>query len=268
MMQTYRNRIRRQDGMSLIEASIVLSTIAILTAVMAPSINIYIDQARQARTREDIKTIGDAINEFITDNAEHQFLQVGMGASTEDAPSRTDGDRVDMLVSDGDLPTLSTAITAAGDTIWTQAVNGADIATLSDHLVENGPADDPTFSRYRNPVDVIIATPGDGSTGIDFARTDSSGQNAPYAWRGAYLRGPVRSDAWGNRYAVNVAFLDPSVGSAISGVDATWGPADYPRLDVFVLSAGPDEEIDTPFGQDGAVQYDDDFIYLVSSNAK
>jgi hypothetical protein len=39
-------------------------------------------------------------------------------------------------------------------------------------------------------------------------------------------------------------------------------------MDVFVLSAGPDEEIDTKSAQDGVVPGDDDFIYVVSSNAK
>ncbi len=34
---------------------------------------------------------------------------------------------------------------------------------------------------------------------------------------------------------------------------------------MFVLSAGPDEEIDTRSAQDGAVPGDDDFIYVVSS---
>jgi hypothetical protein len=172
-----------------------------------------------------------------------------------------------MLVSDGDIPGLSAAITTLGDTIWTQAVNGADIASFSDHLVENGPNDDNTTNRYRNPADITVPSPGAGTDGIDFSRTDSSGQNAPYAWRGAYLRGPVEPDPWGNRYAANVAFLDPVHFSTISGV-SNGDPLDFPRLDVFVLSAGPDEEIDTPFGMDGAVPGDDDFIYLVSTNAK
>jgi len=122
--------------------------------------------------------------------------------------------------------------------------------------------------RYRNPTDITVAAIGN----IDFARGESSGFNAPHAWRGAYLRGPVETDPWGNRYAVNVAFLDPRLDAApvaVNGViTAGFGTATYPRLDVFAISAGPDEEIDTKSAQDGAVAGDDDFIYVVSSNAK
>ena len=253
-----------EAGVTLIEAAIVIATVAVLAAIMAPSAAVYIDQARQAKAREDVKTISDAINAFIDDNAEHQFLINGSnGASNEIPPTRLDSNRVNLLVSDGDLPTLSAAV--AGETLWTQAVNGTTIDTLSNHLAENAPGESAN-ARYRNPSDITIATPGGNN--IDFARSESSGFNAPYAWRGAYLRSPVDPDPWGNRYAVNVAFLDPSPTAVIGGITAGFGTTDYPRLDVFVLSAGPDEEIDTKIAQDGAVPGDDDFIYLVSSHAK
>jgi hypothetical protein len=88
------------------------------------------------------------------------------------------------------------------------------------------------------------------------------------------MTGPVDPDPWGNRYAVNVAFLDPSPTAVLGGITATLavgsaiGVLDYPRMDVFVLSAGPDEEIDTKSAQDGVVPGDDDFVYVVSGNAK
>ncbi len=257
-------KLTNERGVTLIEASIVVATVAVLSAILAPASAIYIDQARQARTRGDITTIGDAINEFITDNAEHQFLINGSnGVSDDNPPTRLDGNRVNILVSDGDIPTLAAAV--AGETLWTQTVNGTTIDTLSNHLAENAPGELAT-SRYRNPSDITVPFPGGNN--IDFGRTDSSGLNAPYAWRGAYLRSPVNSDPWGNRYAVNVAFLDPAPTAVIGGITAGFGTGQYPLLDVFVLSAGPDEEIDTRIAQDGAVPGDDDFIYLVSTNAK
>jgi type II secretory pathway pseudopilin PulG len=259
-------RLLSARGVTLIEASIVLATISVLAAVMAPSVNIYVDQARQARVREDVKTIADGINQFITDNGEHQFLIVGNDGACDPniapcpPPFHDDGNRVNLLVSDGDVPTLA----VAGNTLWTQFVNFADIGTLADHLVDNAP-DGFTANRYRNPTDIIVATPG--ANQVDFGRTDSSGFNAPYAWRGAYLQGPINGDPWGNRYAVNTVFLDPAPEGTIGGVPVI-GVADYPRMDVFVLSAGPDEEIDTAVAQDGAAPGDDDVIFLVSTNAK
>ena len=257
-------RIRAEAGVSLVEATLILSVIAVLSAIMAPAINDYVESARQARAREDVATIADAIQTFISDTGEHQFLvNASNGANDYTPPTRADGNRVNLLVSDGDIPTRATAV--SGETFWTVAVNGTTVDTLSNHLIENSPAEVAT-SRYRNPADISLLSPG--GSNIDFARTESSGFNAPHAWRGGYLRGPVLSDPWGNRYAVNVAFLDPAPTAVVAAITTGFGVIDYPRLDVFVLSAGPDEEIDTKSAQDGAVPGDDDIIYIVSSNAK
>jgi type II secretory pathway pseudopilin PulG len=261
--------LRTQRGMSLIEATIVLSVVALLTAILAPAAAGYIDTSRQARTREDVQAIAEAIQLFIADNGENQFLRFGHGFFSEEPPSRDDAAaaRVDLLVSDGDIPTLGSGVSS--ETFWTQAVGAAGdpVDTLANHLVQNTPGDEALGdTAYRNPSHIAV---GGGGTAIDFARAESGGFNAPFAWRGAYLRGPVSGDPWGNRYAVNVAFLDPSASTAVTGtITGSFTTTDYPRLDVFVLSAGPDEEIDTPSAQDGAVPGDDDFIYLVSSHAK
>jgi type II secretory pathway pseudopilin PulG len=253
-----------ERGVTLIEATVVLSVAAILAAMMAPGINGYIEQARQARTRQDVQSIAEAVQQFITDTGEHQFLRdASNGATDSTPPTRLDTNRVDMLVGDGDVPARATAVTA--DSIWTQAVDGTVVDTISNHLIENTPGES-TNQRYRNPTDVTVATPGGNN--IDFARAASSGFNAPHAWRGPYLRGPVDSDPWGNRYAVNVAFLDTSATDTRANFTNGGSPALFPRFDVFVLSAGADEEVDTAFAQDGAVPGDDDFIYLVASHAK
>ncbi|MEX2270378.1 MAG: hypothetical protein WD690_02835 [Vicinamibacterales bacterium] len=246
-----------QRGVSLVEVTIILAVVAMLASILAPSVNGYVDQARQARARQDTQVIAEAILDFVADNAEHQFLITASGGGMV-PPTRGDTNRVNLLVSDGDIPTTSTALT---ETFWTQAVNGGTVDTLSNHVIVNDPG-------YRNPTNITTTTPG--GTNIDFARAESSGFNAPYSWRGAYLRGPVRADPWGNRYAVNVAFMDPSPVDAFGAGIITTGflVADYARLDVFVLSAGGDKEIDTKSAQDGAVPGDDDFIFLVSSNAK
>jgi type II secretory pathway pseudopilin PulG len=269
--------MRSEQGMTLIEASIILAVVATLSAMLAPSINGYVEQARQARTRNDVRVIGEAILTFIDDNAEHQFLQVGKGGVNgfpEEPPDHADANRVELLVSDGDIPTLGSGV--SGETFWTRAVNLTTVDTLANHLGQNTPGDDCSGcagefgdTSYRNPIDISV---GGGGSNIDFARTESGGFNAPYSWRGPYLRGPVGADPWGNRYAVNVAFLDPAPNAVspvtVSNITAGFTTADYPRLDVFVISAGPDEEIDTKSAQDGAVPGDNDFIFVVSSHAK
>jgi len=66
-------------------------------------------------------------------------------------------------------------------------------------------------------------------------------------WRGSYINGPIDPDPWGNRYAVNVLYLRTAPTSN----------------DVFVVSTGPDEEIDTAFTVNGVVPGDDDIISVI-----
>jgi type II secretory pathway pseudopilin PulG len=251
---------------TLVEATVVLAVVSVLAAALAPGINGYIEQARLARAHQDVRTIADAIQAFIADNAEHQFLIDGSNGTTTQPPTRFDNNRVNLLVSDGDIPSRNATLVAGGETFWTGALDGAEVDTFSNHLIENSPVET-AGNRYRTATDITVSG---GGNNIDFARASSAGFNAPYSWRGPYLRGPVGPDPWGNRYAANVVFLDPAPTTApslpiTSGFSAA---LDYPRLDVFVLSAGPDEEIDTPSGQDGAVPGDDDIIAIVSSHAK
>ena len=253
-----------ERGVTLVEASVVLMVVATLAAILMPAVNGYVEQARQARARADLSAIAEAINSFITDNAEHQFLYVQNRAANGNPSLHADANRVDLLVGDGDIPPYSTALGAL-ESFWTQVLNAGTVDTLSNHLIENEPLE-AGAQRYRTPSDVVVAAPGGNN--IDFARTSSSGFNAPYAWRGGYLRGPVDPDPWGNRYAVNVAMLDPQVTVQPPNTQVLAPVADYSRMDVFVLSAGPDEEIDTPATMDGAVPGDDDLIHVVSSHAR
>ena len=187
------HRSSGEAGVSLVEATIILSVFALLASVLAPQVTGYIDTARQVRAREDAQVIADAIQSFIADNAEAQFLiNASNGATAGIPPTRGDANRVNLLVSDGDIPVLSTAL--AAETLWTTAVNGTTIDTLSNHLIENTPGE-ASGNQYRNATDITVAAPGGNN--IDFARSSSSGFNAPYAWRGAYLRGPVDPDQGG-----------------------------------------------------------------------
>jgi type II secretory pathway pseudopilin PulG len=194
-----------ERGVTLVEAAIVLSSLAILTAVAAPTASRTLDRARFVRAVAD----GEAIKAAIVNYRADAF----QGFSTNGA---SNGPLVEMLVSDGDIPR---ELGATGEAQWQApvATGGPGIVTmfLEDHLVMN--------------------TVGYPLTGGN-------------AWRGPYLDAPLDPDPWGNRYAVNVRFLR--------------APANTQR-DTVVLSAGPDERIDTAFDRDGMFPGGDDIIVMV-----
>jgi len=78
------------------------------------------------------------------------------------------------------------------------------------------------------------------------------------------MTAPIDPDPWGNRYAVNVGFLDPVANSA----NATAATINGYEEDVVVLSAGPDEEVDTEWAVDGLTPGDDDILYTLSGNSR
>jgi len=67
-------------------------------------------------------------------------------------------------------------------------------------------------------------------------------------WHGPYLETGVGADPWGHRYAVNVKHL--------SGGGA---------FDTFVVSAGPNGILETPFQADGTVARGDDIVVVLSA---
>ena len=114
----------------------------------------------------------------------------------------------------------------------------------------------------KNDVETLFG-PGDNPTEPDAARQWGSGKvtdalndqimtnaaNYPITgtnkWNGPYPS-ELRADPWGNAYLLNVKFLQPSQLSNLKSV--------------FVLSAGPNGEINTVFDGDTVTPGDDDIV--------
>jgi type II secretory pathway pseudopilin PulG len=228
---------------SLIEACIVLSGFAILTAMLAPSIGGYISDAQHAAAKKDLEVIGAALTRMLTDTGEAWILRDGNGAAATSPPSHAAGNRVDLLVSSGAVPTASVARATAGSD-WDDVVDNAAVQRLDYFLVANTPSN-VAANAYRTATSMSVATEFDPDSGALY--------NAEHAWRGSYLPGPIGPDPWGTRYAVNVEFLARAPGVGPSGN----------VNDVFVISAGPDRVIDTRFDIDGATAGNSDLINVL-----
>lgn len=263
--------LRRNGGWSLIELTIILIVLSILSAILVPVIGRYVHNAKIVRAREDCGALSSVIWMFIEDTANSHFLQDGspdpiQGASRSlgggSAPDQTAPNRVNLMVGDGDIPELG----PNGDARWLAKVNFGGVDFMAYHLVTNRPGNAPIHA-YRTPTDLgkgPINAPDDPM----FSRESSGGFNSEFAWRGPYISAPIDPDPWGNRYACNVKFLDPQDES--SNINAALGTdsGNGYEQDVVVLSAGPDEEVDTRYAVDGLASGDDDLACVISSNSR
>lgn len=99
----------------------------------------------------------------------------------------------------------------------------------------------------HDQLDAHLLQPSPRITGAD--------ENQHRRWYGPYLHAPVSADPWGNRYMVNICYFHPD-GLAIDGRGNV-------KRAVFVISAGPNRRIDTPFEQPitTATVRGDDIVY-------
>jgi len=244
-------RVRGGDqGMSLIEATVVLMVMSVIAAILAPPVRNYVLTTQQAAASSDVENIGAALGRMLDDLGETAVLRDGNGSSAALPPSHATGNRVDMLVTQGEVPALDASAVrpGAGVTDWDDSVNNAAIQMLDYYLVANTPSS-LAANAYRTGATMSVTTEFDPDSGAMF--------NAEHAWRGAYLPGPLGPDPWGNRYAINVEFLERPIGP---------GPAGNVN-DVFVLSAGSNGRIETRFNVDGATS-GNDVLYLVSGGTR
>jgi prepilin-type N-terminal cleavage/methylation domain-containing protein len=172
------NVMKNEKGMTLLEVIVVLAVLGALTAMLAPVVFRYIDDANRARAQADTRTIATAIQRMYGDTGRWPFYADGNGGtayvSSTDANflSSTPAPTCDMGTladCDGDLQFGSTAG-------WTST---AKADTIVRHLVTNA---DPAGS-------------GDPY---------NSTSTFPRAWKGPYTDAIPSVDAWGNPYLVNI----------------------------------------------------------------
>lgn len=248
--------LRNEAGMSLIEATIILMILFLLTAVLSPAIGDYVEDARHTKGKEDVEAIGISITR----------LQRDVGSCLKILASNPcdESNRVDILRSDGpdvlaaDLGSSAEAFTNTD--ITPSPINWDDDqdANVGDTMVNQFVANSPAYSTPAN------------STPTGYTR---SGPQSGLGWRGAYLAPAIGTDPWGKVYLANTAFL-------VVATDSTDGTAEGNRRggwsrDTFVISAGPNGLFDTPFG--GAVSTNvgrgiiiqgDDLIYPVRGDTR
>lgn len=263
------NRFRGQLGMSLVEATIILLVLMLLTGVIAPSIFDFVNDARRVKVKEDCEALGVTLARLVRDVGTCVMFD---GRQQPTGPGCTRQNRVSLLVSDG--PAVTTADISAGSDadvaflapnattqLGNYKWNTADFDTMEHQFVTNSPL-------YPIPQNLSVL----GSTG---------GVNTypkpwfNYGWRGAYIQSPVSWDPWGKPYLINTLFLRVAI-DAEAGRGEGQRSGGWSRT-VFCLSAGANSLYETAFGGNpsngqvvvaGVIRGGDDYFYPIQGNTK
>ena len=226
-----RSTVKGERGMSLVEATIILMVLSLLTAVLAPSILDYVDDARRTKAKEDVEAIGIGIARLMKDTGA-KFLYENAALAIVNRLNKDN--KVQLLVSDGNTPMNDATVPAAATNTanlnptsvdWDDAL-GDGVDSAFDQLVDNSPG-------YASPGTTMgTADPGDPNALGGYGM----------GWRGAYLSGVVGPDPWANRYACNTAYLGTTRDATTAGEGHQKNGWSF---DVICLSAGPNSIIMT-----------------------
>jgi type II secretory pathway pseudopilin PulG len=208
-----------EQGLSLVEVTIMLVILLILAGSLVPVLSDSISGARSVRARNDLSQMAVALVNFqrdvgpvVFDGTRLRQIQTATTAmqpvlllmSQGAAPAITD--RVPVESVKTLLITPGMSFDAASVAPWV-TTSAADL--VDNHLRVNG---------HSYPE----ATSGPGT-----------------GWNGPYLTKEVSGDPWGHAYLINTGFLR-GLPSGVTGCS---------RCAVYVLSAGPNGMVETPFQQ-------------------
>lgn len=252
-------RARSGQGMSLVEATIILTVLATLTAVVAPAIGDHLEDARHVVAKAEVETIGSGILQLLKDTGSRCLRLVG----TTDC---TVTNRVDLLVSGGSDP-AGINMTLAPDIVLPDA-EAATNGTVNWMPDGNAPTQQDLLEDQLVENDNATPYPAAGFT-------LAGGPRVKIGWRGAYLSGPVTADPWNSRYQASTLFLTV----ATNAFDTAGSPNQLQEglreaawnRDVVVLSAGSNEIVETSFGgtaTTGVSAGGDDIVYVISGASR
>lgn len=187
--------------MSLVEATIILLVLMLLTGVMAPSILDFVNDAKRVKVKEDCEALG-----LLTAYWHSTLGCLRFSAST----ACTLANRVDILFSDGNTITsailqddAATDYTAPASTLNTSPINWDDFTTRGDAFQDQWVTNQPGY-QFTVPKNVKPWPPA----------------HPPE------LQSPVMADPWGNKYVINSVFLaiatDAAAGSGEGQRSGSW----------------------------------------------
>lgn len=121
--------MRNEKGFTLIELLIVVAIIGIIAAIAIPSLLNALDRARQTTTVENVKAMGQNVEQYIMDNNRVGAPKVGTVQDLQDIFVDTEINLNDAMTKDGwSTELIYTNDGGAGDRGYTVMSHGSDSA--------------------------------------------------------------------------------------------------------------------------------------------
>jgi hypothetical protein len=212
--------------MTIIETTVILSVMFILAGAMSPIVSESVTTARAVKAKNDAQMIAMGLINLEKDLGGDALSMSNLTSSSAESVSLPA-----VLASDGVEPSTDDPDPNPG----TLSLTG-----LFSRGQATAPADPRVARQRRNWIDRRRGSIGDhlvtNKRGYRFRRPgEMSG------WNGPYVSADIKGDPWGNQFMINSEWLDGGT-----------TPADINgnvRRAVFVVSAGSDGVIQTPFDQ-------------------
>lgn len=210
---------------SLLETVVVIAIVAVLSSVALGAAMGHLEDAKLSRAMADAEVIGISIHSFMNDTGLAPAFKNGNAHGPEDGI-------FSVLETAGSDPGIVTSLH------W--PMEAAKHDRIENHLVMNTPA--------------VTGTPYLRMGQISYARFKG--------WNGPYTAKMPSSDPWDDKYFVNVQLLTPKGVQDEQG-SLTLGTGQ--RAAVFVISAGPNRQLETRFDQaaDAFVAGGDDIVFRI-----
>ena len=242
-------RLRNQQGITIIETTVILSVLFILAGVMSPIVSESVTTARAVKAKSDASMIAMGIINFQKDLGADSLALSGMRALAQAV------EFPEVLMTSGSVPEVEDPESEPSElpamTILARPGNGNGNGNggNGDGSEIGTPQRRQWLEASAEPLDDHLMT---NRKGYRFRKPGEYG-----GWNGPYLSAEVEGDPWGNQFMVNTKWFDGGTTAADSQGN--------PRRAVFVVSAGADGVIQTPYDQPitDARAYGDDIVIRI-----
>lgn len=174
--------MKKSSGFTLIEMVVVLAVVAILAAILTPTIAKNINDAKISRANNEAQVIAAAIGSFYKD--------VGRWPTA----GTTLGDTLVLLYSNSGTVPADDADPVAGEAVWQSDTDADNSDTFENHLVANTPK---------------------GAAAPNYATTGE------LRWRGPYIT-EIKADPWGSQYSCNIGRTYTSTTAGVPDFVGVW----------------------------------------------